>query len=172
MREHALRGMYVAQFEADPNPHQALRPVAGRSFASINTHDTAMFAAFWDEANIDDQIELGLLRAEETGDDRRYRQAVKNALIEYLRSRGLLPTDSASAAAILRGCLLDLAAGPAEFLVVTLEDLWGERRPQNTPGTVDERPNWRRKAVHSFEEFRRMPEVVEILTRINELRKQ
>lgn len=172
MRAHALRGMYVVQFELDPNPHEALRPVAARSFASVNTHDTAMFAAFWDEVDIDDQIALGLLRAEEAEDDRRYRQAVKSALIEYLRSRGLLAVDHASADAVLRGCLLELAAGPAEFLLVTLEDLWGERRPQNTPGTVDERPNWRRKAIHSFEEFRRMPEVVEILDRINELRKQ
>ena len=71
----------------------------------------------------------------------------------------------------MKGCLLELAAGPAEFLLVTLEDLWGERQPQNTPGTVNERANWRRKATHSFEEFRRMPEVVEILDRINELRK-
>jgi 4-alpha-glucanotransferase len=171
MREHALRGMYVGQFEMDPNPRQALRPIAARSFASINTHDTAMFAAFWDEQDIDDQIALGLLRAEEAENDRRYRQTVRNAVIEYLRNRGLLPAD-ASAGAVLRGCLLELAAGPAEFLLVTLEDLWGERRPQNTPGTVDERPNWRRKATHNFEEFRRMPEVVEILDRINALRKQ
>jgi 4-alpha-glucanotransferase len=137
----------------------------------MNTHDTAMFAAFWDEQDIDDQIALSLLRAEEAEKDRRYRQAVKHAAIEYLRHRGLLPGD-ASAAAVLRGCLLEMAAGPAEFLLVTIEDLWGERRPQNTPGTVDERPNWRRKATHNFEEFRRMPEVAEILERINELRRQ
>jgi 4-alpha-glucanotransferase len=172
MREHALRGMYVAQFEVDPNPHQALRPAAARSFASMNTHDTATFAAFWDEADIDGQIELGLLRAEEAENDRGYRQAVKSALIQYLRSRGLLSENDASAGAVLRGCLVELAAGPTEFLLVTLEDLWGERRPQNTPGTFEERPNWRRKAIHNFEEFRHMPEVVEILDRINELRRQ
>jgi 4-alpha-glucanotransferase len=172
MREHALRGMYVGQFELEPNPHQALRPVAARSFASMNTHDTAMFAAFWDEQDIDDQIALGLLRAEEAENDRRYRQAVKHAAIEYLRNRGLLPDGDTSAGAVLRGCLMEMAAGPAEFLLVTLEDLWGERRPQNTPGTVEERPNWRRKATHHFDEFRHMPEVVEILERINELRKQ
>ncbi len=172
MKEHGLRGMYVAQFELDPNPQQALRPVTGRAFASINTHDTAMFNAFWDEADIDDQVDLGLLHAEESGDDRRYRQAVKSALIDYLRSRGLLPMETAYTYDVLKGCLLELAAGPAEFLLVTLEDLWGERHPQNTPGTVDERANWRRKATHTFEEFRRMPEVVDLLDRINELRKQ
>ncbi|MEX2300205.1 MAG: 4-alpha-glucanotransferase [Bryobacterales bacterium] len=172
MQEHALRGMYVAQFESNPNPNEALRPAPARSFASMNTHDTATFASFWDAADIDDQIDLGLLRADEAENDRRYRESVRDALVQYLRGRGHLPENQSDAAAVLRGCLLEMAAGPAEFLLVTLEDLWGERLPQNTPGTVNERPNWRRKAAHSFEEFRRMPEVVEILERINKLRSQ
>ncbi len=172
MTDHALRGMYVAQFESNPNPHEALRAAPARSFASVNTHDTALFASFWDAADIDDQVDLGLLQPEEAENDRRYRDSVKHALVEYLRNRGHLANDQADAAAVLRACLSEMAAGPAEFLLVTLEDLWGERLPQNTPGTVDERPNWRRKADHSFEEFRRMPEVVEILDRINKLRSQ
>jgi 4-alpha-glucanotransferase len=172
MREHDLRGMYVAQFECNPDPNQALRTAPARSFASMNTHDTAMFAAYWDAADIDDQIELGLLSPEEAENDRRYRESAKHALIEYLRGRELLAQDQGGAAAVLRACLLEMAAGPAEFVLVTLEDLWGERVPQNTPGTVEERPNWRRKAKHSFEEFRRMPEVTDILDRISKLRGQ
>jgi 4-alpha-glucanotransferase len=172
MQEHALRGMYVTQFEVDPNPHAALRPAAPRSYASMNTHDTATFASFWDAADIDDQIALGLLRAEEAEDDRRYRQSVKDALIQYLRSRSRLSEGDTTAGAVLRGCLLELAACPAEFVLVTLEDLWGERQPQNTPGTVEERPNWRRKAKYSFEDFRQMPEVVDFLRLVDEVRRQ
>jgi 4-alpha-glucanotransferase len=172
MREHALRGMYVTQFELDPNPRVALRPAAPKSVASMNTHDTATFASFWDGADIDDQIKLGLLPAAEAESDRRYRHSVKEALIQYLRSRGRMPEGDTSANAVLRGCLLELAACPAEFVLVTLEDLWGERQPQNTPGTFEERPNWRRKARHSFEEFRQMPEVVDFLQLIDEIRRQ
>jgi 4-alpha-glucanotransferase len=172
MREHGLRGMYVAQFESHPDPNQAMRPAPAHSFASMNTHDTAMFAAYWNAADIDDQIELGLLEPEEAENDRRYRESTKQALIQYLRGRGVLAEYRDDAAAVLRGCLLELAAGPAEFLLVSLEDLWGERLPQNTPGTVEERPNWRRKAARSFEEFRSMPEVTGLLDRINKLRRQ
>jgi 4-alpha-glucanotransferase len=138
----------------------------------MNTHDTATFASFWDGADIDDQIKLGLLPAAEAESDRRYRHSVKEALIQYLRSRGRMPEGDTSANAVLRGCLLELAACPAEFVLVTLEDLWGERQPQNTPGTFEERPNWRRKARHSFEEFRQMPEVVDFLQLIDEIRRQ
>jgi 4-alpha-glucanotransferase len=147
-----------------------MRPVAAKSFASMNTHDTATFASFWDAADIDDQVNLGLVRQEETEDDRRYRQSSKDALVQYLRSRGWLPDGDTSVGAILRGCLRALAASPAEFVLVNLEDLWGERQPQNTPGTFDERPNWRRKARFRFEEFRQMPEVVDILRCIDEMR--
>ena len=40
--------------------------------------------------------------------------------------------------------------------MVTLEDLWSETEPQNTPGTGQERPNWRRKAAKSLEEITRL----------------
>jgi 4-alpha-glucanotransferase len=54
---------------------------------------------------------------------------------------------------------------------VNLEDLWGETRPQNVPGTETERPNWVRKTRHPFERFREMPAVVGTLQEIDRLRK-
>jgi hypothetical protein len=40
----------------------------------------------------------------------------------------------------------ELAAGPADVFLATLEDIWLEREPQNVPGTFgDEAPNWRRR---------------------------
>lgn len=42
------------------------------------------------------------------------------------------------------GATIDLARGPSEVMLVTLEDLWLERAPQNVPGTYHERPNWLR----------------------------
>jgi 4-alpha-glucanotransferase len=56
-------------------------------------------------------------------------------------------------------------------VLVTLEDLWGERRPQNVPGTVDEKPNWRGKTRYSFEEFSNNEKVRELLSLIDELRR-
>lgn len=70
----------------------------------------------------------------------------------------------------LRRFLRLLASGPARTLLVNLEDLWGEKRPQNVPGTYRERPNWRRKARYGLAEFRRMPAVLETLKEITRLR--
>ncbi|HEU5055448.1 MAG TPA: 4-alpha-glucanotransferase [Kofleriaceae bacterium] len=40
----------------------------------------------------------------------------------------------------------ELAAGPADVFLATLEDIWLEREPQNVPGTFgDEAANWRRR---------------------------
>ena len=59
------------------------------------------------------------------------------------------------AAAVLRGCLAHLARSPADLVMVDLEELWGEREPQNRPGTGPEAANWRRRASHTLEEARR-----------------
>lgn len=72
---------------------------------------------------------------------------------------------------MLRRLLEQLAASPARMILINLEDLWGETEPQNVPGTHDERPNWRRKARYSFEDFSGHPEVVDVLRRIDEIRK-
>jgi 4-alpha-glucanotransferase len=58
------------------------------------------------------------------------------------------------------------------MVLVSLEDLWQETEPQNVPGTSSERPNWRRKARFSFEEFSTRADVVEPLKKVDELRKQ
>jgi 4-alpha-glucanotransferase len=53
---------------------------------------------------------------------------------------------------------------------VSLEDLWGEVRPQNVPGT-DDRPNFRRRAARSLEELRSDPGVLELLRRVDAARR-
>ncbi|MEZ4328829.1 MAG: 1,4-alpha-glucan branching protein GlgB [Polyangiales bacterium] len=45
--------------------------------------------------------------------------------------------------AALRAQLRGLGASAARRVLVTLEDLWFETRPQNVPGTGPEAPNWR-----------------------------
>ena len=75
-------------------------------------------------------------------------------------------------ASVLRACLAHLADSPAALLMVGLEDLWLETRPQNVPGTTDEVPNWRRTARYAFESFRAKPRVVSTLREIDRLRKR
>jgi 4-alpha-glucanotransferase len=64
-----------------------------------------------------------------------------------------------------------LAAGPADVLFVTLEDLWLEREPQNVPGSGEELPNWRRRMRFSLDETRSDPAVLAALRSVAERRK-
>ena len=63
-----------------------------------------------------------------------------------------------------------MAAGPAQLVVVSFEDLWGERQRQNTPGTSTERPNWRLGAALTLEEFSADPAVAGALSRVDRAR--
>jgi 4-alpha-glucanotransferase len=100
------------------------------------------------------------------------RQAIKEALVTFLRGRGWIKEPVVDASAILKACLSFLSASPARVLLVNLEDLWLETQSQNIPSTKEEYPNWRRKGRYSFEEFCQMPQVIDTLRIIDHLRRQ
>jgi 4-alpha-glucanotransferase len=169
LRRHKILGMYVGQFGVDAIGERVLDTVPTHTVASLNTHDTPTFMGFWSGADIKDRVALGLLEDSQTQNEQQYRAAQKVALIDFLRSRGLLSED-ASEAAVLKAWLAFLAREDEVFMLVNLEDLWLESAPQNVPGTWKERPNWRRKARFSLEEIRDMGVLVETLKAIRDKR--
>jgi 4-alpha-glucanotransferase len=173
MARHGLRGMYVGQFELHPSRDEPLRPVAPRVAASLNTHDMYPFAAFWSGLDVPDRERLGVLEPPMAEGERHRRNAVRWALLDYLRGTGEVGADvhgEAEARAVLAALLRRLSASSAGVVLVNLEDLWLETEPQNVPGTWRERPNWRRKARLSLEEIMQAPQVVDILRQVNQLR--
>ena len=80
-------------------------------------------------------------------------------------------SEDAEIARILRACLAYLSAGPDRLTMISLEDLWLERRPQNVPASGGEYPNWRRRARFAFEEMRSLPGVVDTLREVDRLRR-
>lgn len=74
------------------------------------------------------------------------------------------------AAAVAAATLRALAKGPARSVLVNPEDLWGERRPHNVPGTVRRRTNWTRKMRFSLEEMSEDPLTRATLRQISALR--
>ncbi|MEN8149324.1 MAG: 4-alpha-glucanotransferase, partial [Planctomycetota bacterium] len=128
MREHGIQGMYVVPFEMRDDPDLALMAVPDGELAALNTHDMPTFAAWW-------------------------KDGVPRTVRTYLFRQGLLDPDGGRTE-VFRALLDWLAASPAGEVIVSLEDLWGETRPQNVPGTtMDEAPNFRRSARLAFEEF-------------------
>jgi 4-alpha-glucanotransferase len=63
-----------------------------------------------------------------------------------------------------------LAAGPAAAVLVSLEDLWLEREPQNRPGTTDEVPNWRHRMQRDLNAIRSDVDLRDWLKRVAQLR--
>jgi 4-alpha-glucanotransferase len=171
MARHSLHRMYVAQYELVGSVRKTLRAVPRDAVASLNTHDIAPFAAFWEGLDIDDRLDLGLLNPVGARIERKNRRALKNVLESFLQRLGWLKPDSADLQPFLRAFLRFLSASPAWVALVNLEDLWLEREPQNVPGTLQQRPNWQRKARHSFEAFSQMPEVLDTLKDIDRHRK-
>ncbi len=172
MGQHNVQRMYVVQYEVVPDSARVLRPVPPSSIASLNTHDMPTFAAFWQGLDIQDREALGLLDRAGVARERKARQAVGRALADYLRTLGWLKGSAGDTQAVLRACLYFLAASRARLVLVNLEDLWLETEPQNTPGTLTERVNWRRKARYTLEEFSKMPQVVEVLQEIDRIRRR
>ena len=171
LARHSVLGMHVGQFAVNTDGINALEAPPANAVASLNTHDTATFMSFWTGEEIDDRRALGLLDDEQARQEHGYRAAQRHALVDYLRSTGRLGED-AGPAAILAAWLAFLASGAEEFLLINLEDLWLEVAPQNVPGTWQERPNWRRKTRFGLEEIRAMPQLVETLRNIGDIRRR
>jgi 4-alpha-glucanotransferase len=182
MRRHGLYGTYVAQYEARPAT-PPLPPVPPYALAGVNTHDMPTFAAFWAGRDIADRRALGLLDAEGVRRERERREALRRHLAVFLRRGGWLGSAPKRrggkagegtvdrARTVLHGLLRWLAASPAHLLLVTLEDLWLERDPQNVPGTGLERPNWRRRLRYPVERLTGLPSIVAILQEIDRTRR-
>ncbi len=152
MKRHGLRTMYVVQYEAQPNARPPLREPPRDCVASLNTHDMPAFAAFWKGLDISDRQQLGLLKAKAARQERKRRRHLREVLVKFLNHKLQCgkdalpcPAKAASTHHVLLALLTFLARSKAEVVLVNLEDLWLEKKPQNTPGTSTERVNWKRK---------------------------
>lgn len=141
MQRHGISGLYVLQYELFDAGKTLRRPWA-EALASMNTHDMPPFAAAWS------WLPFRI----------RFREKMPGPRRDFSVQEGMASS------------LRFLSAGGAGVVVVNLEDLWLEPRPQNVPGTWRQRPNWRRKARYGLEEFSRMPQVLELLQEVNRLR--
>jgi len=147
--------LYVVPFELRQEPEPWMEPIPRCSVASLNTHDMPPFAAWWRDA--DPSTRAAIL------------EALERAGHPAAAPHDAPPTERARRA--MRATLEELAASDARLVLVNLEDLWLEEEPQNEPGTtMDERPNWRRKARFSLETFSELPEVVGALRDVDRLR--
>ncbi len=132
MDSAGIHGLYVGQFSTEWRPEQqflGLQKPAASAVASLDTHDTATFAGWFDTTDL-----------------------------------------SIEPARLMRAWTEELASGPAAALVITLEDLWLEREPQNRPGTGSEQPNWRHRILRPLSEITLDPDLNAWLQEVSRLR--
>jgi 4-alpha-glucanotransferase len=134
--------------------------------ASLNTHDTATFRAFWRGTDIADRADLGLLDDAQAAVEAERRGWVRDTVRHRLGLPAPVGHDDAADLDVLVGVVRVAAEGDAALVVANIEDCWGEEGPQNVPGTTVERPNWRRRAQVPLEAWDDQPgvrAVVEVL---------
>jgi 4-alpha-glucanotransferase len=167
MADDRMLRSWVFQFESTvetPLPE----PPAG-VLASLSTHDLPRFAAYLWGADIDEGEQDGRLTRAEADVQRSGRERYRRSLFTACGIDGL-PAPQATVMAHHR-CLAHLAAGPADLVLVDLEELWGEQQPQNRPGTGTEAGNWRRRGARTLTEAREDAGIGATLRHLDRLRR-
>ncbi|KYH45512.1 4-alpha-glucanotransferase [Branchiibius sp. NY16-3462-2] len=143
LTDRGLLGTSVLWFERQqdgrtPRPPATYRKLA---LATVTVHDLPPTAGYLQGEHLQVRRRLGLLTrdwSEELAED----SAQRDAMVSALRGAGLLGQD-ASIEDIVEALYVYLAAAPSRLLGVSVNDLVGDVRTINQPGTNDEYPNWR-----------------------------
>lgn len=151
MQDHGINRTIIVPFEVT-DEENGLEEIPELALAALNTHDLPPFAGVVEQWFTPERQER-----------------LKSFLIEQGR---LAEEDKDDLEAVIGAVLEHLGASDARAVLVNLEDLWLETESQNVPGTIDEHPNWRRKARLGFEEFSGSPSVLETLSRLDAARRR
>jgi 4-alpha-glucanotransferase len=130
--------------ELSQSRRSGARAFTRRGRRELNTHDTPTFAGWWRGKDIEDKRDLGLVNERQAHEERGQREAQKTAMLAFARPDPVTdPLTDVERAMV--SMTTDLAVGPAEIVLVALDDLVLDPVPHNVPGTVSERPNWQRR---------------------------
>ncbi len=173
MGERGVLRTYVLQLELWPGKDPPLPEPPARSLAALNTHDLPTFAAYVEGLDVGDRLRLGLIDRDRAAEVAAHRARLLRELEASLRGHGLLSPGSGSEAtpALLRASLAFLAESDANIALINLEDLTGERLPQNRPGTGQEEPNWRRRTSVTIDALMASPYIADVLADIDARRR-
>ncbi len=148
MARHGMFRLHVGQWSLPAKVGERPAPSPAEAVASLNTHDTATFAGWWRGADIGDRRDLGLITDAQEAAERVERETARAALTSFARGADLgadLGAGLSDAERAMVAATNDLAHGPAEVVLVALDDLALDPAPHNVPGTTTQRPNWQRR---------------------------
>jgi (1->4)-alpha-D-glucan 1-alpha-D-glucosylmutase len=176
MAENQVLSYRVLYFEKEHDRFRRPADYPALAAACVATHDLATLKGFWDGEDIAAKVRLGVIASDdEAARARAEREADKRGLLQALADEALLPAGVDWAAAqsaelrddLARAIYAYLARSRASLFMIQLDDLVGERRQANLPGTIDEYPNWRRRVSQGLDELghdHRVAAMAEIIT--------
>ena len=162
LRRHAIRGMSLAQFEAEASEPA---PPDDDEVAMVGNHDTATLVGWLEGRDIDERVRHDLLDPDAADDERRARRSTVQRLMEAVCG------DAVEAHELLEGLLRWLGASPSPLVLPWVEDLWLEPDPVNVPGTrSSDRPNWQRVWRRSLDDVMDDPRINALLEELDAAR--
>jgi (1->4)-alpha-D-glucan 1-alpha-D-glucosylmutase len=121
---------------------------------AVSTHDLPPLSSYWSGADIELRDALGLWPSpERRAADMADRPRLRGAFTAAFRDAGLLGAEQGETEAPVVAAHAFLARTPSRMLIVNPEDVLGEKRQANVPGTVDEHPNWRHRCAVALEDL-------------------
>ncbi len=134
-----------------------------KALACISTHDLPTLAGWWRGEDIAARRDFGLIAPDLATAQEHRRANERIALVNAFIDGGELPADATDwqatdlPARVLAAAYRFLADTPSLLAGVRLADLVGPAAQTNVPGTLDEHPNWRRRAPVKIEEIGEHP---------------
>jgi 4-alpha-glucanotransferase len=158
MRRHGVLGTWVLQLAAQPRSKQPVKAPPASVVAAVNTHDTFPFAGFVAGDDIAARVKTGQVGSEAARREAAARHTLVAKLETWLPEVTRCGGAPGAEGGLFARTLSYLAGTRAAFVLVSLEDLWAEARPQNQPGTGAEHGNWQRKVAVSGRQVKRAVE--------------
>jgi 4-alpha-glucanotransferase len=161
---------WVFQFESKSKKPLPAPPAD--VLASLGTHDLPRFGTFLWGGDIDERQLSGQLSQAQAARQRVARETWRIALLKAVGAQPCTLDARELTATAYKGSLAHLAASAATLVLIDIEELLDERRPQNRPGTGPEADNWRCRAALSLSEIRTDRKVIEMLCQVDSLRQK
>jgi glycogen debranching enzyme GlgX/4-alpha-glucanotransferase len=147
----------VLWFEKDHSAFKEPASYPSQAAACVSTHDLPTLSGWWIGEDIAERLALGQLSSEDGVQARAERAAEKENLVAALQKAGLASPESLVEATMTPSLAANIhayvAATPCSLVLAQADDLVGEKRAVNLPGTDRERPNWRRKLAGTIEDL-------------------
>ncbi len=170
----------VFYFERDrDNRFRPPQDYPRKAVAAVTTHDLPTLTGFWQGRDVELKRTLNLYPQPDQADtDALARIKDRLALVQALRSLGLLPAGFRPKPHLGKSCPQEVRFGVLEYLAqsaaalleVRLEEIFGLADQQNLPGTQKEHPNWRLKFPLTVKQMRQALEPNQLAARLNRYR--